>query len=77
MSRIGIVLGAAAVVLTAGAIAVPALAGTAEDAPRAELTPQAEQAPAPEAQPKFPGDPYAGRCVYWLTGDTQLRECGR
>ncbi|GLZ31965.1 hypothetical protein Lesp02_41530 [Lentzea sp. NBRC 105346] len=73
MSRFRIALGVAAIVASAVGIAVPALAGAAEEPPRAELTPQVRQAP--DTQPKFAGDPFEGKCVYWLKGEDHLREC--
>ena len=77
MSRFRIALGAAAVAAAAAGIAIPATAGAEGDKMWTTPKPVVEQAPAPAAQPKWPGDPFEGKCVYWLKGDNQLRECKR
>jgi hypothetical protein len=82
--RMRIVLSAAAV-LAAGAsvaVAVPALADGAGSTARQEKAPAVV---VPEVggrsevtagdQGKWPGDPYAGKCVFALRGDSEVRPC--
>jgi Rieske Fe-S protein len=79
--RTRIVLPAVGTVAVAAALAlaVPALANTSGPAPTpaqtsstTAVTPQTATAD----QGKYPGDPYAGKCVFALTGDSQVHECG-
>lgn len=83
MSRIRIVLGGVAVVAAAAGVAVPALASTAAVKPQVEQVqqqaPNVQQAPPTELKPgeKWPGDPYVGKCVYWVKGGDKLQSCDR
>ena len=79
--RTRIVLPAVATVtlVAALAVAVPALANASGPAAKpvqksstTMVTPQT----ATVDHGKYPGDPYAGKCVFALRGDSQVHECG-
>jgi hypothetical protein len=76
--------GAAAAVVAAAsiALAVPALAETSPAKSQPVKVEKATTQPAKSTQQgagaageKYPGDPYAGKCAYVLTGETQVRDC--
>jgi hypothetical protein len=79
--RTRIILPVVGAVAAAGALvlAVPALAATSRPAPKAVHTTSTTTVTTRSAttdQGKYPGDPYAGRCVFALKGDSQVHECG-
>jgi Rieske Fe-S protein len=79
--RTRIVLSAVATVAVAGAVALagPALANASGPAPKpAQKSSTTVGTPrtATTDQGKYPGDPYAGKCVFALPADSLVHECG-